>query len=129
MSLIDDLRAAATSVPPSHVPTAHELPGVLGALILHLEHGDFLAAAENGVEAVTDVISPPQPEPEPEPDRSAEIAQLQAQVAALQGAAGHPTVTVEQPSPENASSTEPVQPAASALPTSGSPAEPGQGPV
>ena len=102
MSLIDDLRQAAPSIPPSHVPTQHEVAGILGALILHLEHPDeFLDAAGEGHNAVGDLISPPA---EPEPDQGAEqaeqIEQLRAQVAALSGASGHPTVTVDHPEDE-----------------------------
>lgn len=59
MSLIDDLRAAADKIPPSHIPSLNELAGVVGAFIAHAEHGDDLfTAAEQGAEAVAKLFAP-----------------------------------------------------------------------
>jgi hypothetical protein len=61
MGLIDDLRQAAPAVDPQFQPSTNELPGMVGALVAYVEHGDkFLKAAqdeENASGKVTDMLS------------------------------------------------------------------------
>lgn len=100
MSLIDDLREVLDSIPPSHVPTLQELAGIVGALLLHLDHGNDLktAAEQGGQQGVAELIQPPvDQEAEAEKQRQADEAerqQLYARIAALEGSQGHPTVEV-----------------------------------
>lgn len=96
MSLIDLLRDGAENVPPSHLPTAAELQGILGALMVYVEHGAdaFEKAAEAGHQGFVDLFHPAEAQQRaadaaaqlPPDPRDGEIAQLQAQIAALQGA-------------------------------------------
>lgn len=66
MSLIDDLRQVAPHVPPSHVPTLAELPGVLGAFIAYVEHGDnVIEAAAGGFDDVAALFAAPPAPPAP----------------------------------------------------------------
>lgn len=68
MSLIDLLRQGAADVPPSHVPTANELPGIVGALLAFVEHGEEAVVKaldnEQGPNAGwNDLFSPEQVDP------------------------------------------------------------------
>jgi len=59
MSLIDELRAVTQNMPPSHVPSQGELPGVVGALIAYVEDGDkFISAAgDEDPQKLVDLLS------------------------------------------------------------------------
>lgn len=106
MSLIDDLRKLGAAFPPSHVPSAQELPGVVGALVTLIEHGpDLLTHLESDYETVAKFVSgvaddvvpdaPAVPAPSTTPGASADhpastpaadneqVSALQAQVAQL----------------------------------------------
>lgn len=66
MSLIDQLRQAADTVPPSHQPTASEVIKLLGAWLTYAEHGqNFLKAAEQGADEVAKLIAGVEGEPAP----------------------------------------------------------------
>jgi hypothetical protein len=119
MSLLDDLRLAASAVDPQFLPAANEVLGVVGALVHYVEHGDsFLKAAEQGVDEVVKLLAPPAPEPPPAPaappaaaaapapaapatdaELEAQIADLQAQLATRQATAQQSTVTHEPGAP------------------------------
>jgi hypothetical protein len=115
MSLFEDLRAAAGTIDPQFQVTANEVPGVLSALVHHLEHpDDFLKAAEEGgVEAVTELLAPAPPPEAPPSDPTApaaapspdvaelekELSDLRAQLASRQATAQQTTVTHEEGAP------------------------------
>lgn len=53
MDLLNRLIAAGRQIPPSHLPSLNDLVHVVGALVLHVDHGpQFLQAAEQGEGAV-----------------------------------------------------------------------------
>lgn len=86
MSLLDDLRKAATAVDPQFQVSTGEIQGVLSAAVHYLEHGDtFLQAVAAGVDEVTKLLAPPAP-PAPPADStpSADVVELQKQVSDLQ---------------------------------------------
>lgn len=59
MSLIEKLREAAGSLPPSQIPSPGEVAGVVGAAIAAGEHGQsFFDAAEKGAEEVAALFAP-----------------------------------------------------------------------
>lgn len=119
-NLIDKLREAGRvlqDTAPSHVPSLNEIPGVLGALSLLIEHGSIEAglkaiapAVEQAVEAVAPGAAPVVQEAEriaadAEPviqavERSTSDDKLDALLQAVNGLAGviaagqHPTVSV-----------------------------------
>jgi hypothetical protein len=104
VSLIDLLRDGSSDVPPSHVPTPAELPGVLGALMVYVEHGKdaYKHAAHRGHQGFVDLFHPEEAEAAaaaalaaaPPDARDTEIAQLKAQLAAAQGVAQQTTASV-----------------------------------
>jgi hypothetical protein len=112
MSLLDDLKAAAGALDIQYQPSSNEVQGVVGSIVHYLEHGDeFLKAAAAGAEDVTKLLSPPPPEPAPaapagaagsQAELEAQIADLQAQLAARQATAGQTTVTHETGAPVDA---------------------------
>jgi len=59
MSLLDDLRAAATALDPQFSPSSNEVQGVLGALVHYAEHGQaFLDAAGKSAGDVAELLQP-----------------------------------------------------------------------
>jgi hypothetical protein len=116
MSLFDDLVNAGKQLPPSHVPSAHDLPGLVGAIVAFGEHGEtFLKAAEAGVDEVASFLgggttAPADTVPSSDGltvEERATLESLQAKIADSQKA----TVTTE-PAP----TVEPVQPQTQTLP-------------
>lgn len=116
MSLLNDLRSAAASLDQQFQVTSNEIPGILSALVYHLEHpDDFLKAAEDGgVEAVTELLAPTPPQrdesatpptdptapsspaaPLTDQELHAQIADLEAQLASRQATEQKTTVTHE----------------------------------
>lgn len=91
MSLIDDLRAAAELLPPSHVPTVNELPQILGALLAHVEHGheSFVKAVENGFDGFVHLLAPTEADGAPQ-DAAVPAADQPAPSAAGAGPAVAP---------------------------------------
>lgn len=58
MPLLEDLRSTYHTIDPQFLPTSQEIPGVLGALALYVEHGDgFLEAARQSSQHVTELIT------------------------------------------------------------------------
>lgn len=92
VSLLDQLRTAAGTVDSQFLPTSNEIPGILAALVYYTEHGDaFTEAADEGTDAVTDLLAPAPPESTEPPaetpavsdsDLERENADLRAQLAA-----------------------------------------------
>lgn len=68
MSLIDDLRKIGATFPPSHTPSAGELPGVVGALVTLIEHGpELLQHIESDFTSLAQFVSGQPAAPEPAP--------------------------------------------------------------
>lgn len=150
MSLIDDLRAVAHLIPPSHVPTTSEALGVVGALLTRLEVGEqkFAEAAERGQEGIDELFRPPATESAPvaaapgsevpsvpaaaaapsddETSEAADRASLEADNARLRSelaaALGNAQRTTVTPLPANDSAPAPAAPASSPAEPIGSPA-------
>jgi hypothetical protein len=96
MSLIDDLRKLGNSMPPSHVPGAAEIQGVLGALVAYAEHGPaVLTAFEKGAQELSDLLG--DVKPEPEPSHPAVPSEPVATVTPPAAQAGASTVTTPVP--------------------------------
>src|SRR5215469_17260353 len=99
MSLIDTLRTAIDDIPPSHQPAnAADAVGLLGSVIAYLEHGaeKFVSAVEHGNVADlwkdAETLAAEAAQPKTLEEAQTEIAQLQAQLAAAQGATNRTTV-------------------------------------
>ena len=90
MSLIDDLRHIGAHLDPSLGLTSNEVVPVLSALIHYHKHGEELVkAAEEGPEAVSELLSPASVETavaEGEADAKSDVQLLRKQVADLQAA-------------------------------------------
>lgn len=114
--LVADLRLLAKHLPPTAIPTWHELAAFAGAIAAYLEHGPAIVTAareadhttQAGADAIASVLvsrQPLPPTPNAGPEQAgfnqamqAEVDQLRAQVAAMAGAAAaHASVATSEP--------------------------------
>jgi hypothetical protein len=108
MNLIDTLRKAVDDIPPSHQPAnVTDAIGLVGSLIAFAEHGaeKFVNAVEHGNVADlykdAETLEAEAAAPKNLEDANAQIAALEAQLAAARGVANQTTVgPVEPVAPE-----------------------------
>jgi len=113
MSLLDDLRAAFQTVDHQFLPTAAEMPGVVGAIALYLEHGEkFLETAKSaGVEGVTNLIT-----------EAEKVKSDQQAAQAAQAATAQQTQVIHEPGVDPTAPPAPVPAPAAAPAASADPA-------
>lgn len=108
---LDTLRKIAAELDPSLQVGSNEVQPLLSALILYAEHGDALAkAAEDGAQAVSDLLAPPVEPPADSGEASAgsstAITELQKQISDLQAQLATREATSQQTVVEHNEGTE-----------------------
>lgn len=81
MSLIDDLRQLGKVIPSSHLPSDGELKGVVGGILLFIEHGqEVFNEVKNDEEKLHNLLATGDPNKSPDvPNPEAQAASQSAQ--------------------------------------------------